>query len=152
MLEAQITQDLKTAMLAGDSKRVETLKMVKSALLYKAVELGARDSGLTNEQVMDVLSKEAKKRAEAASMYEKAGRSEQAAAEKAEQEIIAHYLPKQASDQEIIAAIDQAIAAIDEVSMQHMGQVIGAVKADLGQTADGSRVAALVKAKLSAQS
>lgn len=149
MLEAQITQDLKAAMLAGDSKRVETLKMLKSALLYKAVELGARDTGLTDEQAIDVLSKESKKRAEAAEMYEKAGRSEQAASEKAEQEIIAGYLPKQASDEEISSVVDEIIARMDGVSMQQMGQVIGAVKARLGQTADGSRIASLVKEKLS---
>lgn len=82
-------------------------------------------------------------------MYEKAGRVEQAAAEKFEQEIISQYLPKQASDEEIITAIDLAIAKMGDVSMQQMGQVIGAVKAQLGQTADGSRVATLVKEKLS---
>lgn len=149
MLEDQLAKDLKTSMLAGDSARTETLKMLKSALLYKAVELGVRDTGLTEEQVIDVLSKESKKRAEAAQMYEKAGRVEQAAAEKFEQEIISQYLPKQASDEEIITAIDLAIAKMGDVSMQQMGQVIGAVKAQLGQTADGSRVATLVKEKLS---
>ena len=149
MLEDQLAKDLKTSMLAGDSARTETLKMLKSALLYKAVELGVRDSGLSEEQVIDVLSKESKKRAEAAQMYEKAGRVEQAAAEKFEQEIISQYLPKQASDEEIITAIDLAIAKMGDVSMQQMGQVIGAVKAQLGQTADGSRVATLVKEKLS---
>ena len=149
MLEDQLAKDLKTSMLAGDSARTETLKMLKSALLYKAVELGVRDAGLTEEQVIDVLSKESKKRAEAAAMYEKAGRAKQAAAEKFEQELISQYLPKQASDEEIIAAIDQVILKIGDVSMQQMGQVIGAVKAQLGQTADGSRVATLVKEKLS---
>lgn len=149
MLEDQLAKDLKTSMLAGDSARTETLKMLKSALLYKAVELGVRDTGLTEEQVIDVLSKESKKRAEAAQMYEKAGRTEQAAAEKFEQEIISQYLPKQASDEDIITAIDQTIAKMGDVSMQQMGQVIGAVKAQLGQTADGSRVATLVKEKLS---
>ena len=149
MLEDQLAKDLKTSMLAGDSARTETLKMLKSALLYKAVELGVRDAGLTEEQVIDVLSKESKKRAEVATMYEKAGRVEQAAAEKFEQEIISQYLPKQASDEEIITAIDLAIAKMGDVSMQQMGQVIGAVKTQLGQTADGSRVATLVKEKLS---
>lgn len=149
MLEDQIAKDLKTSMLAGDSQRTETLKMLKSALLYKAVELGARDTGLTEEQVIEVLSKESKKRAEAADMYEKAGRSEQAAAEKFEQEVISQYLPKQASDDEIISIIDQTIAKMGDVTIAKMGQVIGAVKAQLGQTADGSRVATLVKEKLS---
>jgi uncharacterized protein YqeY len=149
MLEDQIAKDLKAAMLAGDSSRVETLKMLKSAILYKAVELGAREKGLTDEQIIDVLSKESKKRAEAAEMYEKAGRTEQAAAENSEKEIIAQYLPKQATDEEISTAVEQAISGMGEVSMQQMGQVIGAVKAKLGQSADGSRIASLVKEKLS---
>ncbi len=148
MLEDQIAKDLKTSMLAGDSQRTETLKMLKSALLYKAVELGTRDTGLTDEQAVEVLSKESKKRAEAADMYEKAGRSEQAAAEKFEQEVISQYLPKQASDEEIISTIDQTISKMGDVTMQQMGQVIGAVKAQLGQTADGSRVAQMVKQRL----
>ncbi len=149
MLQDQIFADLKAAMLSGDKPRTEALKMLKTAITYKQVEIGARETGLSDEQVIDVLGKEAKKRSDAARMYEKAGRVEQAAAEKFESELIAAYLPMQASDEEIIAAIEAAIAAIGEVQMQHMGQVIGAVKAKLGQTADGSRIAVLVKEKIS---
>ena len=149
MLQDQIFADLKAAMLSGDKPRTEALKMLKTAITYKQVEIGARETGLSDEQVIDVLGKEAKKRSDAARMYEKAGRVEQAAAEKFESELIAAYLPTQASDEEIIAAIETAIAAIGEVQMQHMGQVIGAVKAKLGQTADGSRIAVLVKEKIS---
>ena len=149
MLEDQLAKDLKTSMLAGDSARTETLKMLKSALLYKAVELGVRDIGPTEDQVIDVLSKESKKRAEAAHMYEKAGRSEQAAAEKFEQKLISQYLPQQASDDEITKVIEQVLSKMSDASIQQMGRVIGEVKAQLGQTADGSRVASLVKEKLS---
>lgn len=148
MLKDAITSDLKAAMLSGDKQRVEALKMLKTAITYKEVELGARETGLTNEQVVDVLSKEAKKRSDAAEMYEKAGRTEQAAAENFEKEIIAVYLPEQASDDDIREVINEAIAQMDEVSIQQMGQIIGAVKAGLGQSADGARVAALVKEKL----
>ena len=88
MLKLKLDTDLKAAMLAGDKTRVEVLKMLKSSILYKEVELGARDSGLNDEQIIDVLSKESKKRAEAAEMYEKAGRTEQANAEKFEQTVI----------------------------------------------------------------
>ncbi|MFO0970877.1 MAG: GatB/YqeY domain-containing protein [Candidatus Saccharimonadales bacterium] len=147
MLKDAITSDLKAAMLSGDKQRVEALKMLKTAITYKEVELGARETGLTNEQVVDVLSKEAKKRSDAAEMYEKAGRTEQAAAENFEKEIIAVYLPEQASDDDIREVINEVIAQMDEVSIQQMGQIIGAVKARLGQSADGARVAALVKEK-----
>ena len=82
-------------------------------------------------------------------MYEKAGRPEQAAAEKFEQELISQYLPQQASDDEITKVIEQVLSKMSDASIQQMGRVIGEVKAQLGQTADGSRVASLVKEKLS---
>lgn len=145
MLKDQIAADLKAAMLSGDKQRVEALKMLKTAITYKEVELGAREVGLNDEQVVDVLTKEAKKRGDAAEMYEKAGRAEQAAAENFEKEVIAIYLPEQASDEAIKAVISEVIAQMGDVTLQQMGQVIGAVKAKLGQTADGARVASLVK-------
>lgn len=149
MLKDKLQADLKAAMLSGDKQRVEALKMLKSAVTYKEVELGIREAGINDEQFIDVLSKEAKKRGDSADMYEKAGRTEQAAGERYEQELIAQYLPKQASDEEIQSVIDEVVANMGDVSMQQMGQVIGGVKASLGQLADGSRIAALVKEKLS---
>lgn len=148
MLKDQILSDLKAAMLSGDKQRTEALKMLKSAMTYKEVELGNRETGLTDEQAIDVLSKEAKKRFDAAAMYEKAGRSEQSAAEMYEHEIITAYLPAQASDEEIEIAIDEVVTGMGDVTMAQMGQIIGGVKAKLGQSADGARVASLVKSKL----
>ncbi len=78
MLKQKLADDLKQAMLAGDKQKAELLNMLKSAVLYKEVELGAREAGLTDEQVQDVLAKEAKKRAEAATMYKDAGDAERA--------------------------------------------------------------------------
>lgn len=149
MLKDQITADLKAAMLSGDKPRVEALKMLKTAITYKEVELGSRETGLTDEQVVDVLGKEAKKRTDAAEMYDKAGRTEQAAGERFEQTVIAGYLPAQASDADIQMVIDEVVAAMGDVTVRQMGQVIGGVKAKLGQTADGARIAALVQEKLS---
>ncbi len=76
MLKDRINQDLKTAMLSGDKTRVEILKMLKTAIMYKEVELGVRETGLSEEQVIDVLTKEAKKRLDASTMYEQAGNAE----------------------------------------------------------------------------
>lgn len=149
MLKDKLQADLKAAMLSGDTQRVDALKMLKTAITYKEVELGTRETGLSDEQIIDVLTKEFKKRGDSAKMYEEAGRVDQAAAEKFEQELISEYLPKQASDEEIQLVVEEAIAGMGEVSKAQMGQIIGAVKAKLGQTADGSRVAALVKEKLS---
>jgi uncharacterized protein YqeY len=148
MLKDTINSDLKVAMLSGDKERVEALKMLKTAITYKEVELGARDTGLSDEQVIDVLSREAKKRADAAQMYETAGRLDQAKGERFEKEVIATYLPQQATDEEIQAVIDAVVLTMDSPTLQQMGQIIGAVKAKLGQSADGSRISALVKAKL----
>lgn len=149
MLKDQITQDLKDAMLSGDKERVEALKMLKTAITYKEVELGARDMGLDDEQVVSVLLKEQKKRSDAATMYEQAGRIEQAAAEKFECGLISNYLPQQASEEEVLKAIEEAIAAQEgAISLQQMGQIIAAVKAKLGQSVDSSRIAAIVKERL----
>lgn len=148
MLKQQLQSDLKAAMLSGDKPRVEALKMLKTAITYKEVELGNRDSGLTDEQIIEVFIKESKKRADAAQMYEDAGRTEQAAGERFEQELISSYLPTQASDEEVQAAINEVVADLANPSLQQMGQVIGAVKAKLDQSADGARIARLVKQKL----
>ncbi len=149
MLKDTLNSDLKAAMLSGDKERVEALKMLKTAITYKEVELGVRDTGLSDEQVVDVLTKESKKRGDSAKMYESAGRTEQAQSERFEQEVIAQYLPEQASDEEIKSAVDEVINSMDSPTMQQMGQVIGAVKAKLGQSADGARISALVKETLS---
>lgn len=149
MLKAKIEANLKTAMLSGDTAVVGTLKMLKSAILYKEVELGSRDQGLSDDQVIDVLSKEAKKRLEASQMYKDAGREDQSKAEQVEYDIIAKYLPKQLTDDEIGAIVEAAVASVDGASLQDMGRIIGTVKAKVGATADGSRIAAIVKEKLS---
>lgn len=149
MLKSRIEDDLKSAMLSGNSAVVDTLKMVKSAVLYKEVELGNREAGLTDEQVIEVLTKEAKKRLEASAMYADAGRADQAAAEKAEYEIISAYLPTQMSEEELQTLVDEVVAATPDATIKDMGKIIGAVKARAGATADGSRIAQLVKQKLS---
>lgn len=149
MLKQRINDDLKAAMLSGDSARVDTLKMLKTALQYKEVELGIRDSGLTDDQAVDVLKKEAKKRQDAARMYADAGRAEQAAKEEAEYAVIQEYLPEQMGDDELQTLVQSIITKTGANSMQDMGKVIGAVKAEAGSSVDGGRVAALVKQELS---
>jgi len=148
MLKARIGSDLKTAMLSGDKTRVEILKMLKTAILYKEVELGVRDEGLTEEQTIDVLSKEAKKRLDAADMYEKAGNSEKAQIERDEQLVVSEYLPEQATDEAILTVVEATIARTEGATIKDMGKIIGKVKSQLGNTADGSRIATIVKQKL----
>lgn len=148
MLKDRLEKDLKTAMLSRDTVGVATLKLIKSAILYKEVELKTRTNGLSDEQVVEVLAKEAKKRKEAAEFYEEAGDSERAGAEKSEFMIISRYLPEQLSDTELDAIIEQCIVASGGITASDMGKTIGAVKARVGAAADGVRIATLVKQKL----
>lgn len=144
-----IDADLKAAMLAGDKTLATTLRGLKSAILYEEVAKGVRDTGLEDDAVISLLSKEAKKRQESADLYTQGGNSEKAAAELAEKAVIEKYLPAQMSDEDLVKIIDEAIKSTGATTMQQMGQVIGAVKAKAGPGADGAKIAQLVKEKLS---
>jgi len=148
MLEEKLEQDIKTALLAGDKQTATTLRGLKSALLYVKVAEGKRDSGLTDDEVITVLSKEAKKRQESADLYRQGGDEARAEAELNEKKLIENYLPAQLSEAEVAAAIDEIIASTGATDMKAMGQVIGATKVKLGATADGAIIARLVKEKL----
>jgi len=148
MLKKQIEQDLKTALLAGDKERVLTLRSIKSAILYVEVAKGAREDGLPEEEMMIILSKEAKKRQESADLYKQGGSEDRAAKELAEKAIIEGYLPKQLSDDELLSIVDEAMSQVGASGMQAMGQVIGVVKQKAGAAADGARIAKLVKERL----
>lgn len=148
MLEKQIEQDLKEAMLSGDRTKVETLRGLKSALLYLKVEKGKRDSGLSQEEEIAVLSKESKKRQESADLFVQGGNEVKAEEELTEKKIIDKYLPEQLSEEAIIQAVDDAIEKLGVSGPQNMGQVIGLVKSKTAGSADGSTIARLVKERL----
>ncbi len=149
-LKERIEADLKTAMLARDSFLVETLRGLKSVILLQEVAEGKRDEGLDDTVVEGLLAKEAKKRDESAVLFEQGGNQASADKERQEKEVIAQYLPKQLSEDDIRALVQQAIADTGAASMQDMGKVIGAVKAKAGNSADGSLVAKIVKEILQA--
>lgn len=148
-LEDTLQNDLKQAMLARDEQTVSVLRMLKSTLLYAKVAKGGRDQVMDDASVQDILAKEAKKRQESADLFERGGNSEKAAIERAEKAIIERYLPKQLSEAEIVALIDQVIGELGASDASQMGQVIGRVKQLAGASAEGSLVAKLVKARLS---
>lgn len=141
----KIQSDLKTAMLAGDKAKAETLRGLKNALQYEAVNLKVKIEDLSGEQIQKVFAREAKKRQEAADIYTKAGETERAEKELSEKAVIDVYLPEQLDEATIKTAVDAEILKLDAPSMQDMGKIIGAVKAQLGGSADGSTVARLVK-------
>ena len=148
-LKQQIEDDLKTAMLAGDKTLVTTLRGLKSAILNIEVAKGARETGLPDSEITDILAKEAKKRQESADMYVQGASQERADAELQEKTVIEKYLPKQLDETEVKTVIEEVISGMGEVSTAQMGQIIGAVKSKTGASADGALIARLVKERLS---
>jgi uncharacterized protein YqeY len=149
MLEQKLEDDIKAALLSGEKEKAMRLRTLKAALLSYKVAEGKRDSGISDDEIIAILSKEAKKRQESADLYKQGGRTESAEAELAEKALIEAYLPAQLSEDEIKALIDEAITTTGASTMQDMGKVIGAVKAKAGAAADGGLIAGLVKERLS---
>ena len=148
-LKEQITTDMKEAMKAGESERVTLLRMLLSALFNEAIALKKKEEGVSEEEGLTVLSQEAKRRQEAASEYEKAGRDEQAAAEQREFEMIQAYLPEQLSDDDLRDIVRSVISETGAQTPQDMGRVMGVVMGTVKGQADGNVVRAVVEELLS---
>lgn len=149
-MKAQLQVDLTTAMKARDELATSTIRMVRAAIMNAEVA-GEQAIELTDEQTIAVLRSEAKKRAESAEVYEQNGRVESAAKERAELEIIERYLPAAMSDEQLASIVDEEVAAAAANGAEGgkaMGMVIKAVRDRAGATADGGRIAALVKERL----
>ena len=148
-LKERLRADLSTAIRARDQVRMRTIRMALTSITNEEVA-GASARDLTDEEVVRVLTREARKRREAAEAFSAAGRSEQAAAERAEGEVLAGYLPAQLSDDELAALIDAAIAETGASGLPGLGQVMKTVTPRVAGRADGARVAAEVRRRLSA--
>jgi len=149
-LKAQLDNDLKAALLGGDRFRTEVLRGLKAAILNEEVSQGKREEGLDDTTIETIIVREVKKRADSATQYAAAGRPELVEAEQAESKVIEAYLPEQTSEADVQKLIDETIAAMGVSGPQAMGQVIGAVKGKLGNSADGGTIARLVKQALGA--
>jgi len=136
----QVQSDVRTAMKARDRGRASALRLVVDVLQQDA-KLGKGDE-------VAVLQRERKKRVEAAEAYESAGRTEQAAAERFEADLIEGYLPEQLSDQELGELVEAAIDETGATETKQMGQVMSALMPKVGGRADGKRVSAAVREKL----
>jgi hypothetical protein len=147
-MQQQIDKDIKAALLSGDKVRVETLRGLKSAILNETIAAGAKETGLKDEQIQNVLAREAKKRQEAADLYKRGGNQERAEAEITEKTIIESYLPERLDEDEIAKAVDEELAKVDNPTPADMGKVIGAVRGRLGAAAEGATIARLVKERL----
>lgn len=149
MIRQQLDTDLKAAMLGGDSVRVDTIRGLKSTILYADVAAKKRDSGgIPDAEILTLLGKEAKKRQESADLYIQGGSQERADKELTEKAIIEGYLPEQLSAEALAKVVDEVIAEQATTDAQVLGRVIGAVKARVGGTADGGAIAQLVKERL----
>jgi uncharacterized protein YqeY len=146
-LKDRLRGDLTAAMKARDQVRTRTLRMALTSVTQEEVA-GASARELTDEEVVKVLTREAKRRREAAEAFAAAGRDEQAAAERAEGAVLDAYLPAQLSDEEIAAIVAAVIAETGAAGMAAMGQVMKATTPRVAGRADGARVAAEVRRQL----
>jgi uncharacterized protein len=136
----QVQDDVKTALKAGERERVHALRLI-AAELQKAAKEGGADE-------VEVLQRERKRRLEAAEAYREGGRADAAEAEEREAEIIAAYMPAQISDEELSALVGDAVAETGASSPQDMGKVMSLVMPQVKGRADGKRVSAAVREKL----
>jgi len=146
-LKNQITEDMKSAMKAGDKDRLKTVRLIMAAI--KQVEVDQRIE-IDDAGVLSVLEKMVKQRRDSVEQCEKGGRDDLAAIEKAEIEVLEAYLPEQLSADEITALVDEIIAATGAEGMRDMGKVMGQIKARAAGRADMGAVSATVKERLGA--
>ncbi|MGQ0644647.1 MAG: GatB/YqeY domain-containing protein [Elusimicrobiota bacterium] len=144
-LAGRLESDLKTALKAGEALRVSTLRLVLSALKYKAIQAGRE---LEDGDVLEVLSAEAKRRRESIAGFEQGGRAELAKKESDELAILSGYLPAGLSEEELKVLVAEAVTGTDARSPKDMGKVMSALMPRVKGRADGQLVSRLVKAAL----
>jgi uncharacterized protein len=144
-LKARITEDMKSAMRAGDKSRLGTIRMVLAAI--KQVEVDTREA-LDESQVLAVLDKMVKQRRESIAQFRDAGRNDLAEGEERELDVIQSYMPEPLSEAEITAMIDAAVAETGATSIRDMGRVMGELKPRLQGRADMAVVSSRVKVRL----
>lgn len=148
--QEQINADIKSAMLAREAARLGVLRMLKSSLMNAAIEKHGAGGILEEADALAIVRREIKKRQDSVESFEKGGRPEMAANEKAEIEILAAYLPKALEPEELAAMVREAIAEAGATSRQQMGAVMKIVNARAGGRADGRTLSAEVQKQLGA--
>ncbi len=146
-LKDRLRADLTAAMKSRDEVRTRTLRMVLTSVSNEEVA-GAAARDLSDDEVLRIIGREARRRREAADAFETAGRADQAAAERAEDQVLAEYLPQQLSDAELAAIVAEVIDQTGASGMAAMGQVMKAVTPRVAGRAEGGRVAAEVRRAL----
>ncbi|MGA9008213.1 MAG: GatB/YqeY domain-containing protein [Xanthobacteraceae bacterium] len=147
MLRETISNDTKEAMKAREELRVSTLRLINAAILARETS-GAERVKLGDAEIVDVMQKMVKQRRESLDIYEKAGRSDLAAKERGEIDIITKYLPKQMSDIEAASAISALIKELEAATLKDMGRTMAALKQRFSGQMDFGKAGALVKKML----
>lgn len=150
MLRERITKDMKEAMKARDTQRLSTMRLVMAAVKDRDIASRGDDGsdGVSEADILSILDKMIRQREDSARTYEEAGRLELAEQERAESKIIAEYLPKQLSPDEVGAAVEAAMAEVGASSIRDMGKVMGALKAKYTGQMDFGKVGGEVKKRL----
>ena len=145
-LEERLLEDMKTGMKSGDKLAVETLRMLRSQIKNASI---AKGEDLSEDDVIGVLSKEAKKRKESLALFKEGGRKDLVEKEQKELDLITSYLPEALSDDELLGIVQNAIDESGAEGLRDMGKVMGLVMPKVKGRADGKMVQELVKKKLS---
>jgi len=145
----QISEDIKTAMKARDAAALIPLRALKSALTNAAIEKGGLGTVLEEAEALAVVRKQIKQRQDSIEQFEKAGRDELAANEKAEIEILSRYLPAALTEEQIVAVVDQAVSETGASSKADMGKVMKRAQELSAGRADGKILSAAVMKRLS---
>lgn len=141
----QLTQDMKESMRNKDKNRLTTIRMAVSAIKQKQIDEKVE---VTDDIVIAIINKMIKQRQDSYKQFIEANRAELADGEKGEIEILTKYMPKQLSDDEVIAIVQKAVESAGATSMKEMGKVMAAVKKELAGRTDMSKVSAIVKSNL----
>jgi uncharacterized protein YqeY len=145
MLADAILDDMKQAMKAGEKLRLGAIRMLRSSIKDKEIELGR---SLADEDIHALIAKLVKQRRDAAGQYEAGGRTESQKKELAEADVLLAYMPEQLSEEAVQKAVDRAIEQLGVSSLRDMGKVMGVLNGKLKGRADMAQVSALVKARL----
>lgn len=146
---ANISEDIKTAMKAKDAAALNALRALKSALTNAAIEKGGLGTVLEESEALAVIRKQIKQRQDSIEQFEKAGRAELAATEKAEIEILSKYLPAALSEEQIVAIVEQAVSETGAATKADMGKAMKRAQELAEGRADGKLLSAAVMKRLS---
>lgn len=147
-LKQKISEDIKTAMKAGDALKKDALRMLESMIKNTEIEKMKKDTGLSDEEVIEVAARAIKQRKDSAAQYESGGRPELAEKEKKEIEVLSIYMPQQLSEDEVRVAVKEVIATLGATSKAEMGKVMGAAMGKLKGQTDGNLVKKIVEEEL----